>query len=55
MYDAKAFKRLIKKKGVDYAISYLSEHLGDISKEDYTKEYLLVNGYPNISFIYSLA
>lgn len=55
MYDVNAVKRMIGKYGIDYAISVLSKDFSEETKAQLTKEYLLVGGYPNLTFIYSLA
>lgn len=55
MYDVNAVKRMVLKHGVDYLISYL---MGDLDKRveaELTKVHLIVNGYPNLTLIYSLA
>ena len=50
-----AFKRLVNKKGVEYAIQTLSSpNLPEETKADLAKKHYLVDGYPNLSLIYSL-
>ncbi len=55
MYDINAIRRFISKKGIDNAISYLSGDLDNNLKKELTKCHLFVDGYLNISLIYSLA
>lgn len=54
-YSEDAFKRLVNKKGVEYAIQTLSSpNLPEETKDDLAKKHYLVDGYPNLSLIYSL-
>ena len=47
--------RLISKKGVQYALETLSSpNLPKNIKEDLSKKYYLIDGYPNVSLISSL-
>ena len=55
MYDLSSVRRKIKKEGVDNFISELvSENFSETIKKDLTACNVLVDGYPNLSFIYSL-
>lgn len=55
MYDLSSVRRKIKKEGVDNLISELSsENFSEDIKRDLTACNVLVDGYPNLSFIYSL-
>lgn len=47
--------RLISKKGVQYALETLSSpNLPKNIKEDLSKKYYIIDGYPNVSLITSL-
>ena len=55
MYDLNSVRRKINKEGVDNFISDLSsENLNKDVKNDLSICGILVNGYPNLSLIYSL-
>lgn len=50
-----ALKRLVSKKGVQYALETLSSpNLPENIKEDLSKKYYFVGGYPNVELISSL-
>ena len=56
MYDLGTVKRKIKKEGVDNLIFELSsEDFSETVKKDLTACNILVDGFPNLSLIYSLA
>ena len=56
MYDLGTIKRKIKKDGVDSVISEISsEDFSETVKKDLTACNILVDGFPNLSLIYSLA
>lgn len=55
MYDLSSVRRKIKKEGVDNFISELvSENFSETIKKDLSDCYIFIDGYPNLSFIYSL-
>lgn len=50
-----SLKRLVSKKGVQYALQILtSPTLPEYIKEDLSKKYYFVGGYPNVELISSL-
>ena len=56
MYDLGTVKRKIRKEGVDNLISELSsENFSEDIKRELAECSVLVDGYPNLSLIYSLA
>lgn len=56
MYDIEAIKRKIGKEGLQETLKYLaSPDLPEHIKEDLTKNYILVGGFPNVELICSLA
>lgn len=56
MYDLGSIKRKIKKEGVDNLIVELSsDNFSEDIKKDLSNCNVFVNGYPNLSLIYSLA
>ena len=56
MYNLDAVARKVKKEGVDAVINVLSsENLSDTMKTQLTNCGVLINGYPNLSLLYSLA
>lgn len=55
MYDLSSVRRKIKKEGVDNFISELvSENFSENIKKDLSDCNIFVDGYPNLSLIYSL-
>lgn len=55
MYDLGSVKRKIKKEGVDKFISELvSENFSESIKKDLTACNVLVDGYINLSLLYTL-
>ena len=56
MYDLGTIKRKIKKDGVDSVISDISsDNFSETIKKDLSDCNIFVDGYPNLSLIYSLA
>lgn len=56
MYDLAAVARKVKKDGVEEVINILlSGKLSDNIKTQLTSCGIFINGYPNLSLIYSLA
>ncbi len=56
MYDLGTVKRRISEKGVDTFISEISsENFSETIKKDLSDCNVFVDGYPNLSLIYSLA
>ena len=58
MYDVDAIRRKISKEGVEAiydVIRYLSGEFDECIQAELTKAKLLVDGYPNMSLIMSLA
>lgn len=56
MYDLDAVRRKVRKEGVDKTISDLtSENFSDEAKESLSHFGVFLDGYPNLSLIYSLA
>lgn len=56
MYDLGSVKRKIRKEGVDRLISELSSgNFSEDIKRDLADCNVLLDGYPNLSLIYSLA
>lgn len=54
-YTEEALKRLISKKGVQYAIDTLSSpNLPEYIKNDLAKKQYLIDGHPNVLLISSL-
>lgn len=54
-YVEESLKRLILKKGVQYAIETLSSpNLPEEIKDFLSKRYYYIDGYPNLSLIYGL-
>lgn len=54
-YSEEALKRLVSKKGIQYAIQTLSSpNLPKEIKSDLTKKNYFIGGHPNISLISSL-
>ena len=50
-----SLKRLVSKKGVQYALQVLaSPNLPECVKKDLSKKYYFVGGYPNVELISSL-
>ncbi len=50
-----SLKRLISKKGIQYVLETLSSpSLPENIKDDLSKRYYIVGGYPNVSLISSL-
>lgn len=55
MYDLEALKRKINKEGLSATIRDLSsDTLSDDAKIQLESEYILINGFPNLSLISSL-
>lgn len=54
-YFEEALKRLVSKKGLQYALETLSSpNLPENIKEDLSRNHYLVNGVPNVELISSL-
>lgn len=56
MYDLNALRRRVRKEGVELVICELcSENFPKEAKEQLTKDNVFVDGYPNLSLLYSMA
>ncbi|MFR2533923.1 MAG: hypothetical protein ACLTEH_00860 [Clostridia bacterium] len=55
MYDANALKRKIHKEGIDSVMNFLLGDLDDSVRDSLTKANVFIDGYLNMSLIYSLA
>ena len=56
MYDLNALARKIRKDGIDKTIDFLlSDNLSNTIKEQLVDLKVFVNGYLNLSLLYSLA
>lgn len=55
-YDIEAVKRFVRKNGLTTALMHFSNpNLSPKVKEDLVKNQIIVNGFPNVSLISSLA